>query len=91
MSHGDRVTRLPPGFRAVAASARARRSPPSPTTRAASTALQFHPEVVHTPHGAQLLRNFTHDVCGLSGDWTMAGFRADARSRASAPQVGGAG
>ena len=35
----------------------------------------FHPEVVHTPHGAQLLRNFTHKVCGLSGDWTMAGFR----------------
>jgi GMP synthase (glutamine-hydrolysing) len=35
----------------------------------------FHPEVVHTPHGAQLLRNFTHGVAGLSGGWTMAGFR----------------
>ena len=38
--------------------------------------LQFHPEVVHTPHGAALLRNFTHGVLGLSGTWTMAGFRA---------------
>ena len=38
--------------------------------------LMFHPEVVHTPHGAQLLRNFTHQVAGLSGSWTMAGFRA---------------
>jgi GMP synthase (glutamine-hydrolysing) len=37
--------------------------------------LMFHPEVVHTPHGAQLLRNFTHNVCGLSGSWTMAAFR----------------
>ena len=37
--------------------------------------LMFHPEVVHTPHGAQLLKNFTHKVCGLKGDWTMAGFR----------------
>jgi GMP synthase (glutamine-hydrolysing) len=36
----------------------------------------FHPEVVHTPHGAQLLHNFTHHVAGLSGSWTMAGFRA---------------
>ena len=55
--------------------ARARPSPPSPTMSAASTACMFHPEVVHTPHGAQLLRNFTHDVAGCAGDWTMAGFR----------------
>jgi GMP synthase (glutamine-hydrolysing) len=41
----------------------------------------FHPEVVHTPHGAALLRNFTHHVAGCRGDWTMAAFRAQAVAR----------
>src|SRR5437762_1137550 len=41
----------------------------------------FHPEVVHTPQGGKLLRNFTHHVCGCSGDWTMAAFRAQAIDR----------
>ncbi len=75
MSHGDRVTRLPPGFRAVGISEGA------PFAAIADDArhyygVQFHPEVAHTPHGAALLRNFTHGVLGLSGTWTMAGFRA---------------
>jgi GMP synthase (glutamine-hydrolysing) len=47
----------------------------------------FHPEVVHTPHGAQLLRNFTHAVAGCTGDWTMAGFRDSQIARIRA-QVG---
>jgi GMP synthase (glutamine-hydrolysing) len=47
----------------------------------------FHPEVVHTPHGAALLKNFTHGVCGCAGDWTMAGFRQEAVARIRA-QVG---
>ena len=47
----------------------------------------FHPEVAHTPHGAQLLRNFAQGVCGCRGDWTMAGFRAEAIERIRA-QVG---
>ena len=67
---------LPPGFRVVGASARARRSPRIADDTRRFYGLMFHPEVVHTPHGAQLLRNFTHEVAGLSGDWTMAGFRA---------------
>ncbi|MBS0559590.1 MAG: glutamine-hydrolyzing GMP synthase [Proteobacteria bacterium] len=87
MSHGDRVTRLPPGFRVVGTSEGA------PFAVIADDArhyygLMFHPEVVHTPHGAQLLRNFTHGVVGLRGDWTMAGFR-DAEIGRIRAQVGG--
>jgi GMP synthase (glutamine-hydrolysing) len=87
MSHGDRVTRLPPGFRAVAASEGA------PFAACADEArrfygVQFHPEVVHTPHGARLLANFARTIAGCRGDWTMAGFRAEAIARIRA-QVGG--
>ena len=74
MSHGDKVTRLAPGFRPVAA------SPGAPFAVVADDerriyAMQFHPEVVHTPDGAKLLANFVRHVCGLAGDWTMAEFR----------------
>ena len=75
MSHGDRVTRLPPGFRAVAVSEGAPFAAIADDSRK-FYGLLFHPEVVHTPHGSALLRNFTHGVLGLSGTWTMAGFRA---------------
>ena len=80
MSHGDRVTALPPGFRSVAVSEGA------PFAVIADDArrfygVQFHPEVVHTPHGAALLRNFTHRVAGCRGDWTMAAFREQAIER----------
>jgi GMP synthase (glutamine-hydrolysing) len=76
MSHGDRITELPPGFRVVASSEGA------PFALIADDArhyygTMFHPEVVHTPHGAQLLKNFTHLVCGCTGDWTMGAFRAE--------------
>ncbi len=76
MSHGDRVTALPPGFRTVAVSEGA----PFAITADESRrfyGVQFHPEVVHTPHGAALLRNFTHAICGCTGDWTMAAYRAE--------------
>ncbi len=86
MSHGDRITVLPPGFRVVAESEGA------PFALIADDARRyygtmFHPEVVHTPHGAALLRNFTHGICGCSGDWTMAGYRAEAVAKIRA-QVG---
>ena len=87
MSHGDRVTRLPAGFRAVGVSDGAPFAAIADDTRR-FYGLLFHPEVVHTPHGAALLRNFTHGVLGLSGTWTMAGFRATeiARVRAEVGQ-----
>jgi len=77
MSHGDRVTALPPGFRAVATSEGAPYAAIADDRRR-YYAVQFHPEVVHTPHGAKLLGNFVHGVCGLAGDWTMAAFKQQA-------------
>ena len=74
MSHGDRVVRLPPGFRAVASSEGAPFAVIADEDRRFYGTM-FHPEVVHTPHGAALLRNFTHQVAGCAGAWTMAGFR----------------
>jgi GMP synthase (glutamine-hydrolysing) len=87
MSHGDRVIRLPPGFRAVATSEGAPFAAFADDRRH-YYGLMFHPEVMHTPHGAQLLRNFTHEVAGCSGSWTMAGFR-DAQIARIREQVGG--
>lgn len=86
MSHGDRITALPPGFRSVASSEGAPFSVIADDARRFYGTM-FHPEVVHTPHGAALLRNFTHGICGCTGDWTMAGFRAEAVARIRA-QVG---
>ena len=75
MSHGDKVDTLPAGFRAVAASDGAPFAAIADDTRRFYGAL-FHPEVAHTPQGAELLRNFTHKVAGCRGDWTMALFHA---------------
>jgi len=75
MSHGDHISAPPPGFKTVAVSEGAPFAVIADDVRH-YYGLMFHPEVVHTPHGAALLRNFTHNVCGLRGDWTMAGFRA---------------
>jgi GMP synthase (glutamine-hydrolysing) len=88
MSHGDRVTRLPDGFRAVAT------SPNAPIAVIADEArrfyaTQFHLEVMHTPHGAALLRNFVRRIAGCRGDWTMRTFKQEAIERIRA-QVGGA-
>ena len=74
MSHGDKVTRLAPGFRTVAASAGAPYAVIADDEKRIY-AMQFHPEVIHTPDGGKLLKNFVRHVCGLAGDWTMAEFR----------------
>ncbi|MGX9393264.1 glutamine-hydrolyzing GMP synthase [Nitrobacteraceae bacterium UC4446_H13] len=86
MSHGDRVTKLPDGFRAVAKAAGSPISVIADDNRK-FYAMQFHPEVVHTPDGAKLLRNFVRKVVGLKGDWTMRAFREEAIEKIRA-QVG---
>ncbi len=72
MSHADRVLDLPPGFRSLAYSDN------SPVAVMGNDrgviGLQFHPEVVHTPHGKAILCNFLYNVCGCRGDWTAASF-----------------
>ena len=86
MSHGDRVTKLPEGFTVKAVSENAPFAVASDEKRRIYTTM-FHPEVVHTPQGAQLIRNFVHKIAGCKGDWTMKAFRAEAIERIRA-QVG---
>jgi GMP synthase (glutamine-hydrolysing) len=74
MSHGDRVTRLPPGFAVIATSENAPFAAIADERRN-YYGVQFHPEVMHTPDGAKLLRNFALRIAGCSGQWTMAAFR----------------
>ena len=86
MSHGDRVTRLPEGFRVYAVSENAPFAVAADEARGYYTTM-FHPEVVHTPDGAKLIANFLHKVAGIKGDWTMAAFRDEEIARIRA-QVG---
>ncbi|MDI1347328.1 MAG: glutamine-hydrolyzing GMP synthase [Pseudolabrys sp.] len=86
MSHGDRVTELPPGFRVLG------RAPNSPISIIGDDArkfyaTQFHLEVMHTPQGAALIRNFVRNIAGLTGDWTMRAFKDEAIEKIRA-QVG---
>ncbi len=79
-SHGDFVARVPTGFEVVATSANAPIAGMQDTQRGLY-ALLFHPEVVHTEHGTDILRNFAFTVCGCRGDWTMAGFVEESVAR----------
>ncbi len=77
MSHGDRIDALPPGFQAVGHSAN------SPIAAMADPqrriwALQFHPEVEHTPQGRAILSQFVNTLCGCGPTWTMGSFRKEA-------------
>src|SRR5215211_5788433 len=71
MSHGDHVTRLPTGYVGIARSSNA---PIAGMTDGRRYGIQFHPEVVHTPLGRNLLRNFLVDVCECRTDWTAEHF-----------------
>ncbi|MFY9640752.1 MAG: glutamine-hydrolyzing GMP synthase [Rhodomicrobium sp.] len=88
MSHGDRVVSLPQGFEPIATT----RNAPFAAIADESRRLygvQFHPEVVHTPGGAAMLRNFVHKIAGCGSSWTMAAFR-DAEIARVREQVGSA-
>jgi GMP synthase (glutamine-hydrolysing) len=76
MSHGDKIVAIPEGFEVIAT------SEGSPYAAIADEkrrfyGLQFHAEVAHTPRGATMLRNFTHNIAGFTSDWTMASFRKE--------------
>ncbi|MGC9349466.1 MAG: glutamine-hydrolyzing GMP synthase, partial [Anaerolineae bacterium] len=80
MSHGDRVERLPAGFEALAQSESGiLAAMGDPERRIYAT--QFHPEVHHTPRGADILRHFLYDVCGCRGSWTPQAFIDQAVTR----------
>ena len=77
MSHGDRITAIPPGFSVVGQSDHAPFAAIADESRK-FYGIQFHAEVVHTPDGAKLYSNFVHKICGCAGDWTMAAFKEQA-------------
>jgi len=87
MSHGDHVAQLPPGFRVLARSG-------STISAAADRSralwgLQFHPEVIHTHYGREILENFLSRICGCRRDWTMSAF-IESSVRAISSQIGSA-
>jgi GMP synthase (glutamine-hydrolysing) len=79
-SHGDDVAAVPPGFAVAATSATAPIAAMEAPERSLY-ALLFHPEVAHTDHGLEILRNFAYTVCGCRGDWTIASFIEEATER----------
>ena len=86
MSHGDRVTKLPEGFKVVGSSNNAPFAAIADDNRK-FYGLQFHPEVVHTPDGTQIIKNFTHKISGCSGSWNMSSLR-DSKIEKIKSQVG---
>jgi GMP synthase (glutamine-hydrolysing) len=75
MSHGDRIDELPAGFELLASSDN---SPHAAMGNERQVGIQFHPEVVHTPLGRSMIRNFLYDICGCTGNWTPESFIEEA-------------
>ena len=86
VSHGDTVRTPPAGFATLARTPAVAVAAMSDGAR--RWAVQFHPEVAHTPHGAEILRNFVYRVCGAAGDWTPAAFVDEAVAELRA-RIGG--
>ncbi len=74
MNHGDKITAIPPGFEVIATS---QNSPYAviANVKRGLYGIQFHPEVVHTPHGAQMIANFVRKIAGIVPSWNMHAFR----------------
>jgi GMP synthase (glutamine-hydrolysing) len=87
MSHGDKVTELPPGFKVIASSESCPIAAMADETRR-FYAVQFHPEVTHTVKGREILARFVHDICACGNDWNMPDYVSEAVARIRA-QVGG--
>ena len=79
MSHGDRIEEMPPGFISLAYTDN------SPVAAMGNDqgviGLQFHPEVVHTPQGKNILQNFLYEICGCTGSWTTGSFVTESVER----------
>jgi len=90
MSHGDKVTALPAGFRVIASNAACPIAGMADEARH-FYAVQFHPEVTHTLQGKAIIERFVRDICGLQGDWSMPGYVDEAigkiRSEVGADEV----
>ena len=83
MSHGDKVTALPPGFKVIGS------NDATPIAAMADEArrfyaVQFHPEVTHTLKGREIYARFVRDICGCKGDWNMPGYVEEAIARVRA-------
>ncbi len=90
MSHGDRVTELPPGFKVIASTADAPYAGIADETRG-FYGVQFHPEVTHTTQGAVILQRFVHEICGCASLWTpgniVESMISDVRERVGVDEV----
>jgi len=72
-SHGDQLTKIPHGFKAVAVTENSQYAVLENRTRKIF-GLQFHPEVAHTPRGREIIANFVHNICGCGKNWTMRNY-----------------